>query len=203
MTSESKWQKGSVIIAGLALILSVISLALQLWPGELTIFKPSGFCIVRGYTEPGFPSDFLLIPMVIDNTYSNARLVENMRLELKNVDTNSTITYTMAGTLPDAGAESRSSRYTSDFGIVAPANSSKIAWVVFHIENWWDETEPESFEFHFKGDQVWIAKFHYVVNGQNIPWANGDDFLRIPVYGTVDNLEYGGAYNSDCFSSET
>ena len=41
-------------------------------------------------------------------------------------------------------------------------------------------------------------------NGNKVSWQDGADqtFLTIPMYDTIDNLEYGGSYNSDCFPIE-
>ena len=76
----------SSIALGVALLSLVVSSLTFVWsyfrPGELVIHAPTGFCIVRGYTELGFESDHLVIPIVIENTGKGEKIFEQPTLSL-------------------------------------------------------------------------------------------------------------------------
>ena len=194
------------ITAGVTVIALVLSVATFyvtfLRSGELVIHEPTGFCVVRGYEDFGFKSDHLVIPFVIENTGKGTKVFQQPTLSLKEKSSGQQLNYTLAGFIPDLYRTTLDKTYEIGFGWHIPDNSVGSNLLIFHIENWWDPTKPEYSEFHFKGGQEWEISLDYFYNGQAETWHDGDNkiFFTMPVYPTVDKLEYGGDYNSDCFS---
>jgi hypothetical protein len=200
------------VVAVFSLVVAVVALGLSLYNswwsylriGELVVHEPTGFCIVRGYTELGFESDHLVIPIVIENTGKGAKIFEQPTLSLtEKVKQHEPVVFTPAGTLPDLYRTSLDKNYEIGFGWHVPENSVARYFVVFHIQNWWDDTKPEYSKFQFKSKEEWNASLVYIDrNGAPQRWHNGnnDIFFTMPVYPTIDALTLGGSYNSDCFT---
>lgn len=193
----------ALAVAVLSLLVSFGTFYLSfLRSGELVINEPTGFCIVRGYEDLGFKSDHLVIPFVIENTGKGTKVFQQPTLSLKEKNSGHQLNYRLTGFIPDLYQTTMDKTYEIGFGRHIPENSVRYYLLVFHIENWWDPTKPEYSEFHFKGGQEWEISLDYFYNGRAEAWHDGDNkiFFTMPVYPTIDKLEYGGSYNSDCFS---
>jgi len=168
--------------------------------GYLKIYQPTGFCIVRGYKDIGFPSDHLIIPLVIENTGKGVKAFQAPILRLKE---NSGLerVYRMVGTIPDLYRSTLDQSYQIGFSVSIPEKTVREYYLVFHIENWWDTTKPEYYKFQFSGEQQWQVSLTYLINGKEEKWENGANFFTMPVYKTIDNLRFGENYNTDCFST--
>jgi hypothetical protein len=196
----------------IALIVSIIALALSIisvirdyfYSGRLVVYAPTGYCIVRGYQDMGFPSDHLIIPFVIENTGNGVKTLQAPTLALQDGKGQSGHTFEMTGTIPDLYSQTMDDNYQIGFSVSVPGNSVREYYLVFHVENWWDENKPEAIDFHFLSGEQWQASLNYQVNGKKVNWqdAANRDFFTIPIYKTIDNLKYGGSYNSDCFPIE-
>ena len=62
-------------------------------------------------------------------------------------------------------------------------DSVREYYLVFHVEDWWDETKPDAYDFHFLSGQDWQASLNYQVNGRKLNWQDGAnrDFFTIPI----------------------
>ena len=92
-TRGSQLEVAGVVVSILALLVALGSLVfaffqqrenvrltelISLDPGELIVHAPTEFCIARGYSW--FPSDHLIIPIVLENTGRGAKYFENPTL---------------------------------------------------------------------------------------------------------------------------
>lgn len=206
--NEQKGKSKSDVIARgvsvLALLLSLVALFLDnFYAGKLKVYPPTGFCIVRGYEEIGFPSDHLVLPVTIENTGKGLKTLQDPTLKIKEKSSGMELVYKVTGTIPDLYGVTLDESYQPGFGVSVPERSVREYYLVFNIEDWWDDTQPEYFEFHFEGGQAWDVALSYHMNGQEQKWEQGasDVFFTLPIYETIDNLGYGETYNSDCFST--
>lgn len=199
--------KNDIIALGVSILALFISLAALLldnfYAGELMVYSPTGFCIVRGYKDIGFPSDHLVIPFTIENTGKGLKTLQAPTLHIQEKSSGLELVYRMTGAIPDLYAGTLDESYQPGFGVSIPEHSVREYYLVFHVEDWWDKAKPDSYDFHFEGGQEWNVSLSYQVNGQEVKWENGPSavFFPMPIYETVNRLKYGEAYNSDCFST--
>ena len=204
--TDKNWR--STVALGVAVLSLLVSSLTLYWSyfrhGELVVYAPTSFCIVRGYADLGFKSDHLVVPFVIENTGKGAKIFEQPTLRLtEKTNSHEPVIYTPAGTLSDLYRNSMDRSYEIGYGWQIPEISVARYFVVFHIRDWWDPNKPEYFEFQFKSGEEWDASLAYFDNsGTAQKWHDGDNsiFFTMPVYPTVDRMTYGGSYNSDCFT---
>lgn len=194
------------VISILAFTISAASFILNyVVAGKLVVHQPTGFCIVRGYTDIGFPSDHLVIPVTIENTGKGVKTLEAPVLYLKLKEKNGGAeehVYQMIGTVPDLYRTTLDESYQLGFSVTIPEKSVREYYLVFHVENWWDSNKPE-YSFQFKGGQEWQISLAYYMNGKKVNWREGtnETLFTMPIYPAINNMKYGGDYNSDCFST--
>ena len=194
----------ALVIAALALAVSVFQLY-RSWidQGKLVIHEPAAYCILRGYEPSGFKSDHLAVPVVIENTGNGTKILREPVLSLKEAKSGRELTYRIAGFMPDLYTTTLDKPYEIGYSRHIPANSVGQYVLVFHIEDWWDETKPEYAEFRFEPEQKWDISLKYLADSRPETWRDDrgqSTFLTLPVYGTIGNLQYGGDYRHDCFS---
>ena len=74
----------ALIVSIIALILSIIGVIRDyFYLGRLVVYAPTGYCLVRGYQDMGFPSDHLVIPFVIQNTGNGVKTLQTPALALR------------------------------------------------------------------------------------------------------------------------
>ena len=203
LTRDNKFSISAIAIAFFSFFISVVALYYDdVRSGELIIYEPTSFCIVRGYSDIGFKSDHLVIPLIIENTGNGVKILQAPVLSIKEKNSYIERIYTIAGTIPDFYRITLDEAYEIGFGIHVPENSVDEYRLVFHVENWWDTTKPEYSEFHFESEQEWSVSLSYFVNNKPETWTTQENsvFFTMPIYGTIDRLEHGGNYNSDCFA---
>jgi hypothetical protein len=205
--SGAKPKANDVVARVVSLFAFVISVATfvvnYIAAGQLVIHQPTGFCIVRGYTDIGFSSDHLAIPFTIENTGKGVKTFQAPALRLKEKNGGKELLYKMTGTIPDLYRLTLDETYQIGFSVSIPEKSVREYYLVFHVENWWDENKPEYYTFHFQGGQEWDVSLSYLMNGKEVNWQQGtnETLFTMPIYETIDNLKYGGNYNADCFST--
>lgn len=203
--AEARRSTIALIVSIIALVLSIIGVIRDyFYSGRLVVYAPTGYCIVRGYQDMGFPSDHLVVPFVIENTGNGVKTFQRPVLDLRDRNSPARHTFEMTGTIPDLYSQTMDDNYQIGFSVSVPGNSVREYYLVFHGEDWWDETKPDAYDFHFLSGEEWQTSLNYQVKGRRVSWHEGAnrDFFTIPIYKTIDNLEYGGSYNSDCFPIE-
>jgi hypothetical protein len=207
MKSEAKKYRVSIAafsMSIIALLFSIITFYLVNYdPGNIIIYKPTGYCIVRGYQEVDLQSDYIILPIVFENTGQGTKIIEKPTLELIELNgTNRRIKLIMAGFIEDLYRTSVDNGFEVGFSINIPTKSTLQQFAVFHIDNWWDENKPEFYSFQFKSGEKWEIRLSYYLQDKIIHWENNnnDIFMEIEIFNTIDRLVKGGAYNSDCFT---
>jgi hypothetical protein len=211
MKDKIKNEKTANTISTIALIVSFFSVIIAFtalyWDefraGGLVIHPPTTFCIVRGYKDIGFPSDHLVIPLVIENTGKGVKTLQTPSLRLKEKNSGQEYRFLLTGTIPDLYRVTLDESYQVGFSVHIPENSVREYYLVFHVQSWWDENKPEYFNFEFTGKQEWDVSLSYLTNNTvEQTWRSEDTdvLFTMPIYTTIDRLQYGESYNSDCFS---
>lgn len=194
----------AIVISIAAFILSVVNFYMdKISAGQLVVYQPTGFCIVRGYKDIGFPSDHLVIPLTLENTGKGVKTLQTPVLKIEESHSGLEYVYRMTGTIPDLYGVTLDQSYQLGFSVSVPEHAVKEYYIVFNVENWWDLSKPEYHDFHFQGKQEWKVSLSYLMNGKEVTWRKGTNknLFTMPIYETVDNLKYGEGYNSDCFST--
>ena len=179
-------KRASLIISLIALIIS----AFTLWSniidaGVLIIYKPTEFCIVRGFGE--FPSDHIVLPVNIENTGVGAKTIVLPTL----VDDDNS-RFPLAGFLPELDTTTIGEHFNIARGITVPAKSFERYILVFHTEHWWEEASPD-YRFRFpvvQDDQIINMRLAYMSPGgsQLQYWHNDDPFASLIIHQTVNDL---------------
>ena len=230
-----------VIVSILALLVALASLVFAIFqhrenvrlvelidldPGELIVHRPTEFCIARGYQW--FPSDHLIIPVVVENTGRGAKILERPVLFLEDNLTGEPLTYSMQGYLSRIDLDIFQQEVEVARGVAVPERSLSRIVLAFHIADWWNEQSP-NFAYHFQQvdglPDLLPVRLGYYEAGSDTPvyWEQdgNDTFFTLPLYGTINRLglnpelveylEYHGLYegldyvdvsdyDADCFA---
>lgn len=162
---------------------------INLDPGELIVYPPTDFCILRGYRS--FPSDHIVIPITFENTGNGAKTFSNATLFFEDPNTGTQRRFFLAGYFQGFNIDVFGNRYEIATGITVPQRSVARYVLVFHIEQWWNEASDD-FIFRFIPGSSIDTQLGYFLseNNQLIYWQHENDrvFFTLPVYPALARL---------------
>jgi len=101
------------------------------------------------------------------------------------------IIFFLAGEYPDISSNSFAELYNIEESFILAPHSLSCKVLVFHIENWWDESNELYYKFKFTGGkkyQVYIG-FETNLNEQ----SEEVKLFKMTTFGSVDRLDRKGA----------
>ena len=152
---EKLFSLPSIWISIFALAVSIVSVGVTIFyhfssktAVPLTI---SSYSIVRSLGP--FPSDHLIVPIEWVNKGGRAALVRQPILILKEKDKDRTLYFFIAGQFSELSEPGITDAYKREQSFLIEGHSAKTLTLVFHIENWWDDKKPSTYDFHFAGQE--------------------------------------------------
>jgi hypothetical protein len=194
---DKKEGRVEVAISVFALIVSFGALAFTLWfnlsPGNVRALKPSGYCIIREIDS--FPSDHIVLPLEWENTGGRLALVRHPYLVLRELgpdgkETGNKYHFFLAGDYPDVSSNSFAERYSIKQSFILDPHSISPKVLVFHIENWWNESKSNDlYKFRFTGGVNYRV---YIGFQRNLDEQPEVELFEMPIFASVDRLDRNG-----------
>jgi hypothetical protein len=188
---KQKWLRAD-IISTCALAVSTIALVISIlaeWtPGTVRPLKPSGYGIIR---EVGsFPSDHIVLSLEWQNTSSDPILVRHPYLLLRELgpdgeETGNELRFVLAGEYPDISTDSFKERYSIQTSFAVDTRSISVKVLVFHIDRWWDETDP-LYQFRFADGQKYDV---YIGFQRDLDEQPETLLFKMPLHRNADRLD--------------
>uniref|UniRef100_A0A7V4TEM9 Uncharacterized protein n=1 Tax=Candidatus Caldatribacterium saccharofermentans TaxID=1454753 RepID=A0A7V4TEM9_9BACT len=195
-TEERKKQKAKVLkylnrYTPFATLIFIVLLDsyLYFWPGRVEPLKPSGYSVIREI-DP-FPSDHLVLPIEWNNTGARRVVVRQPELILYELDSSgrengNVYRFPVAGEYPDVSHESFAKLYTIKQAFVLEPRSITTKVLVFHIEKWWDESNPRTYRFRFTKRERFNVYISFKTGLKEQPRVK---LLEMDMPPTVDRLD--------------
>ncbi|MCB2213835.1 hypothetical protein KQH50_00425 [bacterium] len=192
--NEVRPKKTANTISFIALIVSIITLLLNLllnWQsisaGSIETLSPPDYAVIRGLSS--YPSDHLVIPIEWNNTTKKNVSIRKPYITLAELDSNNERTGTeyiflMEGEFPEISmlAFSDYHKISKSFILEAKTLSTKV--MLFHIENWWDDSHP-NYDFRFKSGDNYAVEIYYEVN---LDENHHEHLCNLEFFESIDNL---------------
>lgn len=142
----------AVLFTGIICTITYCSYVYNISPGEIHPLEPSGYAIVREI--PPHPSDHIVIPLEWENIGGQEELVRHCNLILYEIGpdgkkTENKSRFLLAGEFPEMANRSFVQGYVIKESFIVDPHSILPKILVFHIENWWNESNETSYNFKF------------------------------------------------------
>lgn len=197
ISSNKKWSAESIlpivalVISILALGIAVFLLLRDISPGKVTPLEPSGYAIIRGFAP--IPSDHLVLPLEWQNSGGKSVLVRNPYLILRELDsddeeTGTSYRFTMEGEFSEISTRAFSGPHSIARSFMLDPHSLSLKVQIFHIENWWDDTD-NLYDFRFKSGERYRV---YIGFETNLTPQSEEALFDLRIHEDADQLVFRG-----------
>ena len=147
---------------------------------------------MRGYAIGEFPSDHLIIPIEWVNRFGQPALVRQPILTLNQILTkeqqdngvkSKRKIFYIAGHYPEISVTALEKPFIQSQSYLIEGHSAKLLNLVFHIKNWYNEDDVDTFYFTFEPQEVYSVKVRFLDADNKCHQAD---------------LGYFGTYDCDC-----